>query len=502
MGNKPKNRLILSILLCCAISAGANAATIENLILNAGHIKIDGTSDAKSVSYKIYKNGDTETDISKICEMGETNVVGGKFSVDLKMPRTMQGTETDGVYKIDIKDTSKVSQTFLFTGYSYRTAFLSDLNTKTTGSDVFALFEGKSSDDVYFNTEIMKNMGADTDYYSALDTVEKNKIAANFLVEKGTNVVNENNFSTIYNNAQFVQYINKNGATEAWLGKSELKFENVKFKDSATELKSWILSIMNDGTVYSSYAHAEKKYREANVLYLLDNAKFTEYDALLSSYDDAIGLNGETYYATYKGMPSLNQSNVNTALKNAIAVSKPKTKEAFKAAYKTAIEDEVVAMNRQQSTQTYGGGSSSGGGGGVPMIIPEVTNPTTVVSSFSDIKNVGWAETAIMALAKRGVISGYDDNTFKPEQSIKREEFVKMVISAANIDLNKPACKFGDVEQDKWYAQYVNAAFEAGIISGTSESDFGIGKGITREDMAVIIARLIDLEDGDRKSVV
>ena len=287
--------------------------------------------------------------------------------------------------------------------------------------------------------------------------------------------------------------MNKNTVTQAWLGESDLEFEGVKFQDADNELKNWILSVIDDGTVYSSYSDAEKKYREANVLYLLNNAKFTEYDALISKYDDAVGIKGETYYAAYINMPSLNQSNVNSAVKNALAVSKPMTKEAFKEVYKKAIEDEKTAMNKKNSNAGGGGGGSSSGGG-VPVVVPEKTNPIAVVSDFTDIGGVDWAKDAIIALAKEGVVSGYEDKTFRPQQSIKREEFVKMVISAAHIDLNKPTCKFGDVEQDKWYAQYVNAAYGEGIISGISEAEFGIGNEITREDMAVIIARLVNLD--------
>lgn len=483
------------------MSLSVNAATIGSIDLNAGKVVVHGNSSAKKISYKVYKNGDSGTDINKICEMGEAEVADGKFLLSFKMPKTMQGSETDGEYKIDIKDSSKITQTFLFAGYQYRQDFVDAINTKTASADVYNLFEGKSGDNVHNNVDIMKNLGVDIDYYNALTAAEKNKMASAFLTEKGTMVVTQDNFSTIYNQAQNVQYVNNNSVTDVWLTESSLTFNGVKYEDADGELKSWILDILDDGTVYNSYSDIAGKYREANVLYLLDNAKFTEYDALLSSYDDAIGLKGETYYTTYTSMSPLNQSNVNSALKNAIAVSKPKTKEEFKAAYKKAIDDEVIAINEQKKNQSSGGGGGSSSGGGISMIIPEVTNPTTIVSNFSDIASVGWAETAITALAKRGVISGYDDSTFKPQQSIKREEFVKMVIAAANIDLNKPACKFDDVEQDKWYAQYVNAAFEAGIISGTSESDFGIGKGITREDMAVIIARLIDLEDGDSTEV-
>lgn len=500
MKRKIKKGLVLAALICYAVAASANAATIETLKLNAGKLDISGSSSAGKVSYKVYKSSSSGTAIGDICEIGEADVKDGKFSINLKMPKNMQGVETDGEYNIEVKDGAKTLQTFLFTGYAYRTAFLADLNTKTTGSKIFDVFEGKSTDNLHNNTDIMDNLGVDTAYYKSLDDTEKNKLASAFATEKGSTVLTEDNFSTIYIQAQYVQNINNKGATETLTDESPLTFEGDEFQAVDSDLKSWILDILDDGTVYNSYSDIEKKYREANVLYLLGNAKFTEYDALISSYDDAIGITGETYYDTYMSMSPLNKSNVNAALKNEIALSKPTTKEAFKAAYKKAIEDEVAAIYEQDSKKV-GGGSSGGGGGGVSLITPEKTNPTVTVSGFSDIGSVGWAETAIMALAKDGVISGYDDATFKPQQSIKREEFVKMVISAAHIDLNKPACKFDDVEQDKWYAQYVNAAYGAGIISGTSESDFGIGRGITREDMAVIIARLVNVESTDSEFV-
>ena len=59
-----------------------------------------------------------------------------------------------------------------------------------------------------------------------------------------------------------------------------------------------------------------------------------------------------------------------------------------------------------------------------------------------------------------------------------------------NVNGSNNGGKFSDVAGGAWYAPYVNAAYQAGIIKGVSEKEFGIGKEITREDMAVIIARL------------
>ena len=51
---------------------------------------------------------------------------------------------------------------------------------------------------------------------------------------------------------------------------------------------------------------------------------------------------------------------------------------------------------------------------------------------------------------------------------------------------------FSDVMPDAWYNEYVSSAYEKGIINGISDREFGIGKNITRADMAVILKRSMD----------
>ena len=60
---------------------------------------------------------------------------------------------------------------------------------------------------------------------------------------------------------------------------------------------------------------------------------------------------------------------------------------------------------------------------------------------------------------------------------------------------------FGDVESTAWYAPYVAAAVKAGIVNGISDTEFGIGRSISRQDMAVMTHRAleklsIDVEPG------
>lgn len=117
--------------------------------------------------------------------------------------------------------------------------------------------------------------------------------------------------------------------------------------------------------------------------------------------------------------------------------------------------------------------------------------------NFTDMNEAEWARESVEFLTKKGIVSGYGDGTFCPNAELKREEFVKIVISAFYPDTQgfKASSGFSDLKNDAWYSIYINIAVNNEIIKGISETEFGIGKSITREDMAVIICRVIGIED-------
>ena len=135
-----------------------------------------------------------------------------------------------------------------------------------------------------------------------------------------------------------------------------------------------------------------------------------------------------------------------------------------------------------------GGGGSSGSGSGIGILAPtQNTVPTSEI--FVDVNADFWAAESILKLKNRGIIAA--DKYFRPSDSIKREEFVKMIVSAYGYTANGATAKFADAQEGAWYEQYIMAAADNGIISGVGENMFGIGMPITRQDMAVIIYRII-----------
>ncbi|MBQ6937656.1 MAG: S-layer homology domain-containing protein [Clostridia bacterium] len=89
-----------------------------------------------------------------------------------------------------------------------------------------------------------------------------------------------------------------------------------------------------------------------------------------------------------------------------------------------------------------------------------------------------------------GVINGYTDGSFKPDNSITRAEFVKILSGMLSLP-NGSGDRFSDVPTDAWFAPFVYAASDYGIINGVSEDSFGPNNGITREDAAVILYRVL-----------
>lgn len=113
------------------------------------------------------------------------------------------------------------------------------------------------------------------------------------------------------------------------------------------------------------------------------------------------------------------------------------------------------------------------------------------VKTFTDLQN-HWAQKVIMELTARGIVSGVTENEFKPDAYITRAQFTVMLAKALNIDTSQGGSgSFRDVPDSAWCHNAVNAAVAAGLISGYSNDVFGPDDVLTREQMTVIIGRAL-----------
>lgn len=120
-----------------------------------------------------------------------------------------------------------------------------------------------------------------------------------------------------------------------------------------------------------------------------------------------------------------------------------------------------------------------------PLTEPPSSNP---LKDYSDIQG-HWASEAIELLSGRGIMEGYEDGTFKPDRVMTRAEFIAVISRLLGLNGNSEKSKYTDVSEDSWYLGYVNGMAEAGIVSGFGDGTFRPEQPMTREEVWVILYR-------------
>ncbi|WP_339218838.1 YDG domain-containing protein [Paenibacillus sp. FSL H8-0332] len=104
-----------------------------------------------------------------------------------------------------------------------------------------------------------------------------------------------------------------------------------------------------------------------------------------------------------------------------------------------------------------------------------------------------WAQGEVTDWVEKGFIQGYADGSFKPDNSLKRSEFMALINRAFGFTETAPVA-YKDLSASNWAYTEVAKAVKAGYISGYSDGTIGTGKTISRQEAAVIINRLLKLD--------
>ena len=107
--------------------------------------------------------------------------------------------------------------------------------------------------------------------------------------------------------------------------------------------------------------------------------------------------------------------------------------------------------------------------------------------TFSDLSSSPFREE-IETLAVYQLVEGYEDGTFRPENTITRAEFCSMVATALNLSSGSGVSSFSDVDTGDWYADAVSAMAALGFISGYGDGTFRPNSTLTYEEMVTILA--------------
>lgn len=176
------------------------------------------------------------------------------------------------------------------------------------------------------------------------------------------------------------------------------------------------------------------------------------------------------------------------------------TPSALISAFDIAVKD-VNSGNTGDSPVVNIPTQNNPGQSGANSVPGGVSAPTTPQpaenTGFSDMTSSHWAYHYVKELVEKGIISGYDDNTFKPNNNVTREEFIKMIVGASGLYKPDAECSFSDVSPDAWYYRYVASAYTNEVVNGIDDRTFGVGNKITRQDVAVIAARILTRFNSD-----
>jgi hypothetical protein len=121
---------------------------------------------------------------------------------------------------------------------------------------------------------------------------------------------------------------------------------------------------------------------------------------------------------------------------------------------------------------------------------------TQANANFPDIQN-HWAQPFIQRLAERNIIAGYPDGTYRPNQSVKREEFAAIIRQAFNQEPQKQipsGSVYKDVPSGYWATPAIEEATETGFMQSYPGGYFRPKQPVSKVDAIVSLAQNLNLE--------
>ena len=166
---------------------------------------------------------------------------------------------------------------------------------------------------------------------------------------------------------------------------------------------------------------------------------------------------------------------------------------------KTKFDALVTQAKKEENSQSGSGGRPSSGGssgGGTivdfgpsatPKPVPTSSPEPADTPAFDDMQGYDWAQEAVNALYKKGVVKGQAEGKYVPQNLVTRAEFVKMLVLAFDLNNGEKEIPFEDVGENDWFRDYVAIAYHSGIVSGTDKTVFSPQEPLTREMAAAML---------------
>lgn len=492
---------ILSAALMLLQTAALAAGYVDEPKLNIADdtVVITGKTDSekagKIVSILItnpgYTKDNTGSDYSGIQTSYSTvTSEGGSFEFDVAINSDSITTDGEMVIYISGDDFNvPVEKKIYFAPKFMRENAISDLNDSITADKL-----------KYYKNILSYN----SDVFGAVDK----QGLANLLIENNITFTFDNVISLIYENSVITAF--NQGLEAVCIAGSELKQNDIiKLEETDTQLNCTAYNAFNTllnengkqqiikgllNKNYKTFNDLKKQFVKNTMAFGVKSGEKSGYEhilQLLTAENAAVaGININDYLA------------LNDQQKAAAAVI---LLNGNGYADEKALESAVSAAAIEAKKSTPTGGTGSGGGpsnnnsNAINIPISLGSNTSTEQSVvFSDLAGYDWAKNAIEKLYKKGILAGVGNEQFAPGELITREQMAKIICTAFKMSgTDAEYTAFNDMDSAKWYAPYVKAVSQNGIMNGIGDNHFGIGQPVTRQDFAVIISRLLNTSQID-----
>ena len=492
---------ILSAALMLLQTAALAAGYVDEPKLNIADdtVVITGKTDSekagKIVSILItnpgYTKDNTGSDYSGIQTSYSTvTSEGGLFEFDVAINSDSITTDGEMVIYISGDDFNvPVEKKIYFAPKFMRENAISDLNDSITADKL-----------KYYKNILSYN----SDVFGAVDK----QGLANLLIENNITFTFDNVISLIYENSVITAF--NQGLEAVCIAGSELKQNDIiKLEETDTQLNCTAYNAFNTllnengkqqiikgllNKNYKTFNDLKKQFVKNTMAFGVKSGEKSGYEHILQLLTANNAAVAEININDYLALNDQQKAAAAVILLNGNGYADEK-----------ALESAVSAAAIEAKKSTPTGGTGSGGGpsnnnsNAINIPISLGSNTSTEQSVvFSDLAGYDWAKNAIEKLYKKGILAGVGNEQFAPGELITREQMAKIICTAFKMSgTDAEYTAFNDMDSAKWYAPYVKAVSQNGIMNGIGDNHFGIGQPVTRQDFAVIISRLLNTSQID-----
>src|SRR5919199_1547268 len=193
-------------------------------------------------------------------------------------------------------------------------------------------------------------------------------------------------------------------------------------------------------------------------------------------------------YSDRAQIPSYATVAVSTATQRRLVVNYPKTNQLEP--MRSITRAEVAALIYQALVAT-----------GRPDAIasPYIVSPDpSFTLSFFDIQQ-HWATNFIRPLGSLNLVTGFADGSFKPDEPLNRSQYAAMVVKIFNPTPVRPEAQFLDIPADFWALTAISQAYRGGFLSGFPDQTFHPQQNMRRIDLITSLAHGLALSSADVK---